>query len=67
MTGQAINENSIDDFTQEELVEIAYALGRYSVFLQNQADDADPFSESYLKKRDKIYEIRKKVAGFINS
>ncbi|WP_413190049.1 hypothetical protein [Psychrobacter sp. AT9] len=68
--GQAINENSIDDFTQEELQIIVDAFFNYEIALQQQEVQQisiKPVQKIFIDYVNDVHKLQKKVAGFINS
>lgn len=67
MIGQAINENSIDDFTQQELQILSDALVNHKIALREQKARMKSFDKSINDNIDAIGQLQKKVVGFINS
>lgn len=66
MTGQAINENSIDDFTQDELWIIRYALTRYKVLAKSQQTHNNLLGYQYDEYVQEVQQLRKKVVSMIS-
>lgn len=66
MTGQAINENSIDDFTKEELVIIGNALRHYASFVYER--DVKLYLKRYSNDEhyQEVQQLRHEVISKIN-
>lgn len=66
MTNQAINENSIDDFTQDELQIISDAVKHYRDEISRRSSSIAPFQKIFEQHLLETKHLHEKILTFIN-